>query len=98
MRPLKAIRTGVAAPFLAAGCLIWGIAGIVGFIICLKIVYAVLGFWGIVLGLFLFPVFLLAAPWYALFAWSDPAPVILVYGCGILAWIVFGIGYLIKGE
>lgn len=98
MKLLTAIRTSVAAPFLAAGCLIWGIAGIVGFIVCLNIVYVVLGFWGIVLGFFLFPLFLLAAPWYALFAWGNLIPVLLVYGCGILAWIVFGIGYLIKGE
>ena len=50
------------------------------------------GFDGVVIGFILLPVMFLAAPWYALVAWGHWFPLLIVYGGGILAAVLFGIG------
>ncbi len=92
------MRKILGTPFMTVGCLIYGISALVGFIISLMIVSEVAGFWGVVLGITLFPVVLIAGPWYALVSWGNPIPLILIYGGGILAAIFYGIGRLIFGK
>lgn len=80
------------------GIFLYVIFGLWGLIVSLSIVNQVAGFGGVVIGFFLFPVMLLAAPWYALVAWGNPAPLMVVYGGGILASMLYGIGAAIKNE
>lgn len=92
------IREMLGTPFIAIGGIVYAICALIGFIISLMIVSEVAGFWGVVLGITLFPVVLVAAPWYALVSWGNPIPLILIYGGGILAAILYGIGRLIYGS
>ncbi len=66
--------------------------GLWAFLIDLSILNQVLGFWGVVIAFLLLPVAFVAAPWYALVAWGNPLPLIVGYGGGILALILYGIG------
>ena len=78
--------------FKVLGYIVAVIFGLWGFIIELTILCQVAGFGGVVIGFMLFPVMFLAAPWYALVAWGNWFPLLIVYGGGILAAVLFGIG------
>ena len=78
--------------FKVLGHIVFVIFGLWGFIIELTILYQVAGFDGVVIGFILLPVMFLAAPWYALVAWGHWFPLLIVYGGGILAAVLFGIG------
>jgi len=81
---------------LSAGILIWGGAGLWGFFIELAIVNQAAGFWGVVIGIFILPVTLFAAPFYALVAQGTWFPLILIYGGGFTGLCLFGAGSFIK--
>lgn len=74
------------------------IFGIWGFIISIAIVNYAAGFWGVVIGFFIFPVTLCAAPWYALVEWGTWYPLIIIYGGGLFSSALWGLGYLIAGD
>lgn len=74
------------------------IFGIWGLLIDLSILYEVIGFWGIVIGIFVLPVTLIAAPWYALLAWGTWFPLIITYGGGLISYILIGIGSSLQEE
>lgn len=78
--------------------IIYIVAGLWGFLISLGIVVDHFGFIGGAIAFFLLPVTLAFAPWYDGLANANWFPVILVYGGGICASILYGIGSVIDGE
>ena len=82
------------------GMIILGITGLAGTIINIMVVNEAigLGFLGIFLALFFFPITLTIAPWFALIAWGNPMPIIVTYGGFIVGAIVFGIGIALAGD
>jgi hypothetical protein len=58
----------------------------------LGIVKAKLGIIGVIVSLFIFPVVVYIAPWWVGFADGNWMPVMVVYGSGIAAMILIGIG------
>ena len=90
--------SGIGSLFKVAGYIVFAIAGIWGFFLCIGIISDAAGFWGIVAALFLGPVTFVAAPLYAGFSNGDWFPLILNYGGGISAMILIGIGSAISGD
>jgi len=84
--------------FKIMGGITFAILGLWGLIIELSIVNQAAGFWGVVIGFFILPITFVAAPWYALVAWGNWFPLLIVYGGGIAAAVLFGIGSLIAGD
>ena len=84
--------------FKAPAYLIWCVAGLWGFFICFGIVQNTLGTVVAVISIFLAPFLLTLAPWYAGFALGEWFPLMLVYGGGIGATILFAIGAAIDGD
>lgn len=84
--------------FKLLGVFAFVIFGLWGFIIELAIVKHIAGFWGVVIGLAILPVTFLAAPWYAFIAYGNSSPLLIVYGGGILAYLLFYIGKAIAGD
>lgn len=82
----------MGAIFKVPGYIVYSLGGLWGLFICLAIVKAKLGIIGLIVGLFLFPVVLYLAPWYVGFADGNWMPVMVVYGSGIAAMILIGIG------
>lgn len=80
------------------GMVVWVVAGIWGFFLCLGIISDVAGFWGIIAGLFLGPITFVAAPLYAGFEQGNWFPLILNYGGGMVAMVLFGIGSMISDD
>lgn len=78
--------------------IIYFVAGLWGFFICLGIVVDELGFIGGAIAFLLAPVTLAFAPWYEALANSNWFPIMLVYGGGIGASILYGIGSAIDGD
>ena len=78
--------------------LIYLVAGIWGFFICLGIVVDQLGFIGGAVAFVIFPVTLSFAPWYAALADSNWFPLILVYGGGVGASVLYAIGAAIDRD
>lgn len=78
--------------------LVWVVAGIWGFFLCLGIISDAAGFWGIVAGLFLGPITFVAAPLYAGFEHGNWFPLILNYGGSLVAMALIGIGSLVSGD
>ena len=74
------------------------VAGLWGFFLCLGIVVQNLGFIGGAIAFVLFPVTLVFAPWYEALAHSSWFPLLLVYGGGIGASILYSIGSSIDGD
>ena len=74
------------------GFLVWAVAGIWGFFLCIGIIAHAAGFWGIVAAIFLGPITYIAAPLYAGFAHGDWFPLILNYGGGLLAMVLVAVG------
>ncbi len=83
--------------FKAPAVFIYVIAGLWGLYISFGIIQAAAGTIVAFLGLFLAPVLLGLAPWYAGFVQGDWFPLLLVYGGGIGASILFAIGSSIDG-
>ena len=77
---------------------VYFVAGFWGFFISLGIVTDHLGFLGGVVAFFLAPATLAFAPWYAALADSNWFPLMLVYGSGIGATVLFMIGMVIDGD
>ena len=88
----------MGAIFKIPAYIIYFVAGLWGFFICLGIVIDHLGFIGAVLAFFLAPITLGLAPWYEAIANSNWFPLLLVYGGGIAAAILHGIGSAIDGD
>ena len=84
--------------FKAPGYLIYFVSGIWGLVICFEIIEDLLGFALAIASLFVFPVALTLAPWYAALVSGDWFPLALVYGGGIAATILVYIGMLIDGD
>jgi hypothetical protein len=78
--------------------IIYAIAGIWGFFICFGIVVDHTGFIGGVIAFGLAPVALAFAPWYEAIANGNWFPLILIYGGGIGASVLYWIGALIDGD
>ena len=89
---------GLGNFFKVVGWIVFAVAGLWGFFLCLAIISKAAGFWGIVAALFLGPVTFVAAPFYAGFAWGDWFPLVLTYGGGIVATVLIGIGSAMRGE
>jgi hypothetical protein len=92
------MRNILGGIFKVLGGIMFFVFGLWGFIVELAIVNHVAGFWGVVIGIMILPVTLIAAPWYALVAWGNWVPLAIVYGGGIVAAVFFGIGSLIAGD
>lgn len=84
--------------FKIVGYVVFWIAGLWGFFLSLGIVVDHLGFLGGAIAFFLAPFTLVFAPWYEAIANSNWFPLILVYGGGICAAILIGVGTAIDGE
>jgi hypothetical protein len=84
--------------FKVPAAIIYILGGIWGLIICLGIVSSKLGTLGIIVSLFVFPATLYLAPWYVGFADNNWFPVLVVYGSGIGAAVLFQIGALLDGN
>jgi hypothetical protein len=82
----------MGAIFKVPGYIVYVLGGLWGLIICLGIVKAKLGFIGVIVGFVFFPVIVYLAPWYVGFADSNWQPLMVVYGSGIAAMILIGIG------
>ena len=87
----------MGAIFKIPAFVIYVVAGLWGFFLCLGIVVQNLGFIGGAIAFVLFPVTLAFAPWYEALAHSNWFPLLLVYGGGIGASILYGIGSSIDG-
>ena len=72
MRVIGAMLTGVMG-------LLWGGYILMSIGVNLFVMYDWMGGFGIILGLFLFPLAMVAAPWYALFAMDWLLPLLLTY-------------------
>ena len=92
------MRNILSGIFKTLGCIVFAIFGLWGFIIELVIINEVAGFWGLVIGFMLLPVTFVVAPWYALVAWGNWFPLLIVYGGGISAAVLFGIGLSLSGD
>lgn len=92
------MRQAIGGFFTILGYIAFVVFGLWGFIIELIIVNYVAGFWGMVVGFMILPVTLIVAPWYALVAWGNWFPLLIVYGGGILGFIMVGIGMMIRGD
>lgn len=55
-----------------------------------------MGVFGGALGILVFPVLIIAAPWYALLTLDEPIPLAISYGGLILVMILNRLGYLIE--
>jgi len=84
--------------FKVLGGIVFVIFGLWGFFIELAIIEQVAGFWGVVICIILGPVTFVVAPWYALVVWGNWFPFAIVYGGGIVAAVLFGIGTAIAGD
>jgi hypothetical protein len=84
--------------FKAPAFLIWVVSGIWGLFICFGIVQNALGTVIAVISVFLAPALLGLAPWYAGFFLKDWFPLLLTYGGGLVAYILFAIGSAIDRD
>lgn len=78
--------------------IVYFVAGLWGFLICLGIVIDNLGFIGGAIAFFVAPFTLAFAPWYEAIANSNWFPLMLVYGGGIGASILYAIGSVIDRD
>jgi len=80
---------------LSIGVLIWVVAGLWGFFLELQIVNKIAGFWGLVIGFTILPITFFVAPFYALIAWGNWIPLVLIYGGGIGGTALYGGGSIL---
>jgi len=92
------MKESIGTFFKILGYVAYAIFGLWGFIVELAIVNYAAGFWGVVIAFVIAPITLVTAPWYALVAWGNWFPLLLVYGGGILAAVLCGIGTIISGN
>jgi len=92
------MRHIVGGFFKLLGVIAFVIFGLWGFIIELAIVSYVAGFWGVVFGFIILPITFTITPWYALVAWGNWFPLLIVYGGWISATILYGTGSIISGD
>ena len=78
--------------FYIPGGLVFIVCGIWGLILCFRIVQEVIGTIVAVLSLFLAPFLLGIAPWYQGIVNGDWMPLLLVWGGGIIGYILIAIG------
>ena len=97
---IKKVRTSVGGGVTCIAYISYIILGLAGVAVNLSIVMAATGwgFFGVVLGIFFFPVTLVAVPWYALLGLGNPFPLILTYGGFILISVLAWVGHLIGGQ
>ena len=88
----------MGALFKVPAFILYIVGGIWGLIICLGIVSSKFGFIGVLVAFFLLPITVYLAPWYAGFAQGNWFPVMLIYGTGIGAAVLYGIGALIDRD
>jgi len=88
----------MGAIFKIPAGIIYIVGGIWGFFICLGIISDALGFIGSLLAFFLLPITVYLAPWYAAFAQGNWFPLMLVYGSGIAAMVLYAIGSAIDRD
>lgn len=87
----------LAVRYLAAAVFV-GVAGW-GLVLCLEVVFEALGVPGVVLGIPLFPLLLILAPWYALIGSGNPTPILVCFGGAFLAWsLVSSVEMLFRGS
>ena len=79
----------MAAILRMLGILVYLVAGLLGLIICLQIIVEVGGVLLAVVSFFLFPIALGIAPWIPLFADGNWAPLLIVYGGGLVGGALF---------
>jgi hypothetical protein len=84
--------------FKVPAVVIYIVAGLWGFFVSLGIVIDAVGFIGGVIAFALFPVTLAFAPWYAALAHGNWFPLILVYGGGIIASVLYAVGAAIDKD
>ena len=84
--------------FKLVGWIVFSVAGLWGFSLCLAIIERVTGFWGLVTALLVAPATFVAAPLYAGFTWGNWFPFVLNYGGAIVAAILIGIGNAMSGK
>lgn len=92
------MRSILGGMLKVVGYVAWITFGIWGFLLDLAIINQAAGFWGVVVGVFLFPVTLMAAPWYAGVAWGNWFPFLIFYGGVIAGTILMAVGSAIAGE
>ena len=82
----------MGAIFKVPGYIVYYLGGLWGLFICLSLVHAKLGIFGVIVGLIVFPVVIYFAPLYAGFVDGNWLPSMVVYGSGITAIVLIGIG------
>ena len=79
------------------GYVLWIVGVLWGFVLCLEIIFKVVGYWGI-LALILAPITIAAAPIYAVFAWGNWFPLVLVYGGSFVSSAIIVTGGAMRKE
>lgn len=88
----------MGAIFKIPAGIIYVVGGIWGFVVCLGIIADALGFIGAVIAFFLLPITIYLAPFYAGLAQGNWFPLMLVYGSGIAAMVLYVIGSVIDRD
>lgn len=98
--PVGRARRALGGTLGGFGCLLCGLLGLAAIVVNLIVIFEATGwgFWAVVLGLFLFPLLIVAAPWYALIAWGNPIPLAITYGGFGVLLITSLVAGLIAGE
>jgi putative effector of murein hydrolase LrgA (UPF0299 family) len=84
--------------FSMLGGVVGLIGGIWGLIVCLGIISSKAGTLAAIFAFFVLPVTLSIAPWYVAIVENNWFPVLLIYGSGIGAALLYQFGALIDGE
>lgn len=79
----------------AVAVVVYFVVGLWGFVVCLAIVVENFSFVGGIIAFSIFPVTLIFAPWYEALANGNWFPVLLVYGGGTVATILYGWAFAI---
>ncbi len=90
--------TIISTVFKIAGVIIFAIAGIWGFLLCLKILFIEMGLLGGIIALMLAPVTAVAVPLYAGFVFNYWFPLALMYGGGASGLVLMVIGNALSSE
>ena len=56
------------------------------------------GLFGLIMAIFLFPIAITVAPFYAMIAWGNFGPIVITYGGAIVGFIVIAVSSKISGE
>jgi hypothetical protein len=96
---MSKIREIFGRVLLIIAMLSYLIGGIYTVFICWRIVRVVFGPIVSYLSLMIFPMLLIVAPWYALFAWGNWRFLVIVYGVWIMSSILLALSkWLLKEE